>query len=66
MQLIVNGQERQCADGLTVAALLAEMSIEPQRCAVEVNEELVPRARHDETVLKDTDRLEIVTLVGGG
>ena len=66
MQLTVNGQDRQCADGLTVAALLAELAIEPQRCAVELNEELVPRARHGETVLQDADRLEIVTLVGGG
>ena len=34
--------------------------------AVEVNCQIVPRARHAEHVLADGDRLEIVTLVGGG
>jgi sulfur carrier protein len=34
--------------------------------AVECNKQLVPRGRHAETALADQDRLEIVTLVGGG
>jgi sulfur carrier protein len=36
------------------------------RVAVEVNELVVPKARHSETVLKPSDRIEIVTFVGGG
>jgi len=34
--------------------------------AVEVNLEVVPRAEHGEAVLRDGDRVEVVTLVGGG
>jgi sulfur carrier protein len=34
--------------------------------AVEVNLQLVPRARHAEQQLREADRLEVVTLVGGG
>jgi sulfur carrier protein len=34
--------------------------------AVELNLDVVPRAKHAETLLRDGDRLEIVTLVGGG
>jgi thiamine biosynthesis protein ThiS len=34
--------------------------------AVERNLQIVPRARHGETALADGDRLEVVTLVGGG
>ncbi|HNQ75256.1 MAG TPA: sulfur carrier protein ThiS, partial [Pseudothauera hydrothermalis] len=37
-----------------------------KRLAVERNGEIVPRARHAETVLADGDRLEIVVAVGGG
>jgi sulfur carrier protein len=33
---------------------------------VELNLEVVPRARHGDTLLHEGDRLEIVTLVGGG
>ena len=65
-RIVCNGQSRQTATGTTVAALLAELGMEPKHVAVEVNLELIPRARHTERVLCDGDQLEIVTLVGGG
>ncbi|HEX5500519.1 MAG TPA: sulfur carrier protein ThiS, partial [Thermomicrobiales bacterium] len=52
--------------GTTVAALLGELGLEPKQVAVEVNLELVPRGRHAEHALAAGDRLEVVTLVGGG
>jgi sulfur carrier protein len=66
MQVLVNGQPRQLDDGATVAALLAELEVAQPHVAVELNLEVVPRARHAETVIRDGDRLEVVTLVGGG
>jgi sulfur carrier protein len=66
VKLIVNGQTHPLADGATVAALLAELGLAGKPVAVEVNLELVPAARHAEHRLADGDRLEIVTLVGGG
>ena len=66
MRIVVNGQEREVSDGLSIAALIAELSLEPRRVAVECNKQLVPRARHGETMLLEADQLEIVTLVGGG
>jgi thiamine biosynthesis protein ThiS len=65
-RIVCNGQPRQTAAGTTVAALLTELGLEPRHVAVEVNLELVPRARHAERVLCEGDKLEIVTLVGGG
>lgn len=50
----------------TVAGLLASLNRDPKKVAVEVNEEVVPREQHAEKQLKDGDRVEIVTLVGGG
>ena len=66
MQIRVNGEWRDGAEGVTVAALLAAMSLEPRRVAVERNKQLVRRAEFDATVLADRDEIEIVTLVGGG
>ena len=66
MQIIVNGEPREHADGTTLAELLESMSLEPRRVAVEVNKRLVPRRVFAQTVLNDGDELEIVTLVGGG
>jgi thiamine biosynthesis protein ThiS len=66
MQLTINGQSRQIAENATVALLLDELKLSGKPVAVEVNLELVPRQLHGEHRLAEGDRLEIVTLVGGG
>lgn len=66
MQIYFNGQPRQVDDDITIADLLGQLELEPRYVAVEVNLDLVPRGRHPEFVLKPEDRLEVVTLVGGG
>lgn len=66
LNVIVNGEPQTVDDGLTLAALLETLDMRPKYVAVERNLELVPRAEHAECVLSDGDRLEIVTLVGGG
>jgi thiamine biosynthesis protein ThiS len=66
MQISVNGELRNITDGLTVRELLEQLDIRPKLCAVERNKELLPRKQHDECVLQAGDKLEIVTLVGGG
>jgi sulfur carrier protein len=66
MQITVNGQNRQIAQAMTVAELLQQLGLAGKPLAVEVNLELVPRQRHADRPLADGDRIEIVTLVGGG
>ena len=66
MQIEVNGKPREVDDGATVAALLRDLAVAQPQVAVELNLEVVPRLRHAQTVLHDGDRLEVVTLVGGG
>ena len=66
MEIIVNDQPLQAPDAVTVARLLAQLGLTGRPVAVEVNLELVPRGRHAEHRLAAGDRLEIVTLVGGG
>ena len=66
MQIRINGEDRQITDGLTVAQLLVELSLEPTRVAVERNKQLVRRTTFGQAALADGDELEIVTLVGGG
>jgi thiazole synthase len=51
---------------LTVLELLQRLGYEPRRVAVEVNEAVLPAARHGEQLLCGGERVEIVTLVGGG
>ena len=66
MRIIVNGQWQDHPEATTVAGLLERLSLEPRRVAVELNQRLVRRADHAAAGLNENDKLEIVTLVGGG
>jgi len=66
MKIMVNGQERALAAPVTVAALLDELGMAGKRVAVEVNQEIVPRSRHLQFQLNDSDRVEVVFAIGGG
>jgi sulfur carrier protein len=66
MEIVVNGKAREIAADSSLAQLLGELGVTQPHVAVELNLEVVPRARHRDTILRDGDRLEVVTLVGGG
>jgi thiamine biosynthesis protein ThiS len=66
VRIQVNGQDREVPHGITIAELLDELQMNVAHVAVEVNLEVVPRARHARHELHESDRLEVVSLVGGG
>lgn len=66
MQLQVNGEPRECPEGLTLADLIAQLGMKQDRVAVELNLEIVPRSNWGTTQLKQGDKLEVVHFVGGG
>ncbi len=66
MRVVINGQEQELPAETTVAELVARYNLRPEHVAVEVNCNLVTRRLFDSTALSDGDRVEIVTLVGGG
>ncbi|MDE5738332.1 MAG: sulfur carrier protein ThiS [Oscillospiraceae bacterium] len=61
----ING-ELLLADGKNVLEILIELGYLENRVAVELNEQIVPKAKYSETVLKDGDCVEVVRFVGGG
>lgn len=66
MRVLVNGDEREVGAGTTIAALVLELGLTSERVAVERNGRIVPRVEHGRTELAERDRIEVVTLVGGG
>ena len=66
MEISVNGEEKRFDAPLSISGLLAELSLEPRKIAVERNLEIVPKSLYGETSLEDGDRIEIVQFVGGG
>ena len=66
MQISLNGELRTFDGVADVAALVAELGLDPRKVAVERNLEIVPRSTYAATPLADGDRIEIVTFIGGG
>lgn len=66
MQVFVNGDPIEIEAGATVAALVRQLTDDPRGIAIELNREIVPKSRHEDTPLADGDRLEVVQFVGGG
>ena len=62
----INGEQRSVSVGSTIAALMAEIGLDPTRVAVERNLEIVPRSTLATAVVADGDAFEIVHFVGGG
>jgi sulfur carrier protein len=66
MNLVINGQSQSFESSLTLADLIDRLGMKADRVAVELNREIVARAKWPEIALKDGDQLEIVHFVGGG
>jgi thiamine biosynthesis protein ThiS len=66
MTILINGDAVDVTGPLTLTALLAQLSIDPRRVAVEHNLNVVKRANYDSTEIRDGDQVEIVNFVGGG
>jgi thiamine biosynthesis protein ThiS len=66
MNVVVNGENREIPEGLSVAALLGHLGIAADRVAIERNHEIVSRAQWETTPVQADDRFEIVHFVGGG
>jgi sulfur carrier protein len=66
LKVVVNGENREVEPGTTVLGLLQALQIGSGPVAVEVNSSVVRQAQHGDYRLSSGDRIEIVTLVGGG
>jgi thiamine biosynthesis protein ThiS len=66
MKLLLNGDERDVAEVVTIADLVAKLGLDARKVAVERNLEIAPRSTYADTALADGDRIEIVTFIGGG
>jgi thiamine biosynthesis protein ThiS len=66
MQVMLNGESRHVRDGISVADLIAELSLNGKRLAVDLNQEVLPREQYGERRIAAGDVVEIVHFIGGG
>lgn len=62
----VNGTAHPCPPAERLPNLLHHLKLNPRLIAIEYNGEILHRQFWENTQLAEGDRLEIVTIVGGG
>jgi sulfur carrier protein len=66
IQVTVNGAAHRFEQPVNVRELLEKLAMAGKKVAVERNGEIVPKGTHQEVLVQNGDRLEIVVAVGGG
>jgi thiamine biosynthesis protein ThiS len=66
IRVVINGEDREIAEGRNVTELLTDLGLHPRLVVVEYNREILDRERYTETEIRDGDALELVHFVGGG
>ena len=66
INVTINGEPKTTREGITIAAMLESLGINPIRVAVERNLEIGPRSTLADVAVEDGDQYEIVHFVGGG
>jgi thiamine biosynthesis protein ThiS len=66
MNILLNNKPEKLFDGSTVKKLLENKNIKNKYYAVEINRKIIPKSDYETYVIKDGDRVEIITAIGGG
>lgn len=67
MNIQINGENRKISSGQTLAGLVKTLHAQKkQRIAVLLNDEMIPADKQADHILKEGDRVEILTFAGGG
>lgn len=66
IDIVVNDKNLNIVAGSSVTDLLKTLDIRTKAIAVEINHNVIPGDQHAATTINANDRLEVVTLVGGG
>ena len=64
--IIVNGESQNCPTNTSLPDLLKLLDLNPRLIALEYNGEILHRQYWETTIVQNDDRLEVVTIVGGG
>jgi sulfur carrier protein len=66
VKLLLNGKEKELPDAMTLKGLIEQFQLRSEITVVELNEEIIKQGEYEKTVLKSQDKVELVTMMGGG
>ncbi|MBP2033681.1 sulfur carrier protein [Clostridium algifaecis] len=64
--MIVNGENMEFKDGMTVSDLLNNLNVEPSHVAVEIDLDIIDKNEFKTKRLDSNSKVEIIRFVGGG
>lgn len=64
--MTMNGVEKEVSGKISLLELLRREGFQTERIAVEKNGEIIPKTAYEATWISETDKLEVVSFVGGG
>ena len=66
MKIIVNGEEISLPEHSNIHDLIAQLGYSNKRIAIEINEVIIPKSKHQSHFLESLDSVEVINAVGGG
>jgi thiamine biosynthesis protein ThiS len=66
MQIVLNGENKEISENISLKQLVDKLELKQERVAIELNKAVARRKDWTEIMLKEGDQLEIVHFVGGG
>lgn len=66
INIILNGENQQIDNSISIIQLLQSLDMSNKRLAVEINQQIVSRSHFSTQILQANDKVEIVQAIGGG
>jgi len=66
VKIIVNGEEISLPEDSNIQDLITLLGYSNKRIAIEINEAIIPKSKHQSHLLESLDRVEVINAVGGG
>jgi sulfur carrier protein len=66
MRIKLNGSEIEVNDNISVLELMKMKNFDSTKYVAIVNEDVIPKSKISEVILKEGDEVEIITMMGGG
>ena len=64
--MTINGTTKALSEQIALSELLCQEGFQAGKVAVELNGEVVPKTAYGTTLISESDKLEVVSFVGGG
>ncbi|OGV49710.1 MAG: thiamine biosynthesis protein ThiS [Lentisphaerae bacterium GWF2_44_16] len=66
IEITINGKKNSIAADATLLSLMKEMKISPEKTVAMINDIVVKPSEYAAAILKNADKIELMSFVGGG